>query len=76
MRGRAKKETGQRGVMFWVYCFIFVIFGNLALMEGELNVVPLIYAGALSVMIAYANMILKRYFPKGDRYILVLANTL
>ena len=55
------------------YLFCIVSFFNLFLIKTPFDKSALIIGGVICVLMGYANFIVRRFFPDGDKYILIFA---
>nr|WP_286207929.1 FtsW/RodA/SpoVE family cell cycle protein [Clostridium caldaquaticum] len=53
-----------------------ISFANLALLKQPFDKGALLVAGIIIVLISYSQFIIRRFYPDGDKYILILASVL
>lgn len=66
----------ERKLLRLSYLFILVCFFNLAIIQNKLDKGAIIIAFVLIVLLGFSHFIVKKFFPKGDKYLLIFANLL
>lgn len=59
-----------------IYLLTMAMFLNIALVSDPRDPGAIVIGGALCVLIGYAHWIVRRFFPKGDRYLVSFATIL
>lgn len=70
----SRKE--ERLLLRFTYILCIVCFLNLFLIKTPFDKGALVMAAILCIMIIYAHFIIRRFFPDGDKYLLVFAGIL
>lgn len=66
-------EKDEKKLLRYTYLLCIICFVNLFILEESFDSGALIMAGVVCILIAYANFIIKRFFPDGDKYILIFS---
>jgi cell division protein FtsW (lipid II flippase) len=66
-----KKE--ERKLIFYTFLLCFVIFGNLFVLKKPFDTGAFVMAGIICLLIGYSYFIIRKFFPDGDKYILLFA---
>lgn len=68
--------NSESKMYFFMFLFISVCFFNLSLLDGKLDVFTLILGIIILLLVFYSNFIIRRFYPDGDKYILLFCNML
>lgn len=63
----------ERQLLRFTYLLCFVCFGNLYMLKQPHDNGALILALIVCILIAYSHFIIRRFFPDGDKHILIFA---
>lgn len=63
----------ERRVLAFTYLLCIVLFVNLGFMGETFDKMALVMAGALIVVIAVAHIVIRKYFPDGDKFLLTFS---
>lgn len=63
----------ERRLLAVTYLLIVICFGNLYLLKQPYDVSALIVGGIVCVLIGYSHFVIRKFFPDGDKYILIFA---
>lgn len=63
----------ERRLLFMTYLLCVGLFGNLALLKSPVDKGALVMGGILIVLIGYSHFIIRRFYPDGDKFILVFS---
>ena len=63
----------ERRLLAVTYLLIFICFGNLYLLKQPYDISALIVGGIICILIGYAHFVTRKFFPDGDKYILIFA---
>ncbi|MFX0549400.1 FtsW/RodA/SpoVE family cell cycle protein [Hathewaya histolytica] len=66
----------EKILLKFTYLFTIICFFNLALIQSTFDKGAMAMAGILCVLLAYSHFIIRKFFPEGDKYILIFANIL
>lgn len=66
----------EKKLLKYTYLLCIVCFSNLALLKSPIDKGAFIVGGVIIVLIIYSQFIIRRFYPDGDKYILVLASIL
>lgn len=59
-----------------IFALTLVLFMNIAILSSPFDVGALIMGGVMCVLIGYAHLVVNRFFPHGDKFIVSLASIL
>jgi cell division protein FtsW (lipid II flippase) len=71
-----RKSLDERMLLRCIYLLCILFFINLSFLEWPLDFQALVMAGVICFIIAYTYFITRKFFPYGDKYILVFASVL
>ncbi len=63
----------ERRLLAITYLLVILCFGNLYLLKDPYDTNALIAGGIICVLIAYSHFIIRKFFPDGDKYILIFS---
>ncbi|MBC8063084.1 MAG: FtsW/RodA/SpoVE family cell cycle protein [Clostridiaceae bacterium] len=63
----------ERRLLAVTYLLVGICFGNLYLLKQPHDVSALIVGGIICILIGYSHFIIRKFFPDGDKYILIFA---
>ncbi|WP_392486064.1 FtsW/RodA/SpoVE family cell cycle protein [Haloimpatiens sp. FM7315] len=63
----------EKKLLKYTYLLCFAIFADLFLIKNPFDKGALVMAVLLTVLIGYSHFIIRRYFPDGDKYILIIS---
>lgn len=66
----------EKRLLFMTYLLCVALFVNLALLKSPVDKGALILGGVLIVLIGYSHFIIRRFYPDGDKFILIFASVL
>ncbi|SHJ15970.1 cell division protein FtsW, lipid II flippase [Clostridium amylolyticum] len=66
----------EKRMLFLTYLLCIALFVNLALLKQPMDKGALIMGGVMCVLIGYAHFIIRKFYPDGDKYILIFASIL
>lgn len=66
----------EKKLLRLTYLLTLVCFFNLAVIQSTFDKGAMAMAGILCVLLAYSHFIIRKFFPDGDKYILIFANIL
>lgn len=66
----------EKKLIKYTYLLCIISFVNLSLLKQPFDKGALLVAGIVIVLIAYSQFIIRRFYPDGDKYILILASVL
>lgn len=66
-------EKYEKSILKAIYTVTILMSLTLAMSHGQFDVIPVGLAISSCILIAYAHFIIKRFFPRGDKYLLVIA---
>lgn len=67
-------KNAEKSVLRGIYAVTLIMFSILVFSSGKLNFLPIILGVSSCILIAYAHFIIKRFFPQGDKYLLIIAS--
>ena len=73
MDSRSKYE---RRLMYLIFLFCMCLFINLSIKEDPIDKVPLVLGGVLIVLITFGYFVIRKFYPDGDKYLLIFAAVL
>ncbi len=68
-----KSKRGELKLVFMTYLLCFAIFGNLFVLKQPFDKGALIMAFIICLLFTYAYIIIRRFFPDGDKFIIIFA---
>jgi cell division protein FtsW (lipid II flippase) len=75
-QGIKESWKDEKRLLMFTYFLCTVCFLNLYLIRTPFDKGALVMAGILCIMIFYANFVVRKFFPDGDKYLLVFASIL
>ncbi|TDT63722.1 FtsW/RodA/SpoVE family cell cycle protein [Fonticella tunisiensis] len=66
-------EKYEKSILKAIYTVTMLMFLVLAFIKGGFNYIPLVLGLSSCALIACAHFIIKRFFPKGDKYLLIIS---
>ncbi|SHK61102.1 cell division protein FtsW, lipid II flippase [Clostridium cavendishii DSM 21758] len=66
----------EKRLLFMTYLLCVGLFGNLALLKSPVDKGALVMGGILIVLIGYSHFIIRKFFPDGDKFILIFSSVL
>ena len=63
----------ERRLLAVTYLMIIICFGNLYLLKQPYDVSALIVGGIICILIGYSHFVIRKFFPDGDKYILIFS---
>lgn len=66
----------EKRLLAMIYLLCVALFANLALLKSPVDKGALILGGVLIVLIGYSHFIIRRFYPDGDKFILIFASVL
>ena len=71
-----RSSKNERRMLFLTYLLCFALFLNLALLKQPIDKGALIMAGVMCLIIGYSHFIIRKFYPDGDKYILIFSSIL
>lgn len=66
----------EKRIIRYIYLLCIVCFGNLALLKNPFDEGAVLIGIIIIVLIAYSQFIIRKFYPDGDKYILIFASIL
>lgn len=66
----------EKKIIKYIYLLCMVCFGNLSLLKHPVDKGALIVGAIIIILIAYSQFIIRKFYPDGDKYILIFASIL
>lgn len=66
----------EKRVLWLTYLLVSVIFVNVAFLTPTFDKGAIIMGGIICGLLAYSHFIIRKFFPDGDKYILIFSNIL
>ncbi len=66
----------EKRVLRLIYLLCLLLFTNLALIGDSFDVFAIFMGVALCILIGYSNFVIRKYYPDGDKFILIFASIL
>lgn len=63
----------EKKLIKYIYLLCIVCFANLALLKAPYDKGALLVGGIIIVLVAYSQFIIRKFYPDGDKYILIFA---
>ncbi|WP_238882998.1 FtsW/RodA/SpoVE family cell cycle protein [Clostridium sp. YIM B02551] len=63
----------ERKLLFMTYFLTIALFGDLALLKDPIDIGALIMGGVVLLLIAYAHFVVRKFFPDGDKFLLIFS---
>lgn len=71
-----KKSIEEKKLLKYTYIMCILFFVNLSFLKWPLDYQALTFGGVICFLIGYTYFIVRKFFPYGDKYILVYASVL
>lgn len=69
-----RKDEKKLLIMTYILCI--ALFGKLAILESPIDKRALIMGGVLCLVIGYSHYLIRRFYPDGDKFLLIFASIL
>ena len=66
----------EKRLLAMTYLLCIALFSNLALLKSPVDKGALIIGGVLIVLIGYSHFVIRKFYPDGDKFILIFASVL
>lgn len=66
----------EKRMLILVYLLCLALFTNIALKQTPIDQMAFIIAGILIVIIGFSHFIIRKFYPDGDKYMLIFASVL
>ena len=66
----------ERKLLIYTYLLCIALFGNLAILKDPIDKKALIIGGVLCLVIGYAHYVIRKFYPDGDKFLLIFASIL
>ena len=66
----------EKRMLLLVYLLCLALFTNIALKQTPIDKMAFIIAGILIVIIGFSHFIIRKFYPDGDKYMLIFASVL
>ena len=66
----------EKRVLRLIYLLCLLLFTNLALIGDSFDVFAIFMGVALCILIGYSHFVIRKYYPDGDKFILIFASIL
>lgn len=63
----------ERKLLFVTYVLTIALFVNLAILKDPIDIGALIMGGVLIVLIGFSHFVIRKYYPDGDKFMLIFA---
>lgn len=71
-----KTKKDEKKLLILTYILCIALFGNLAILKDPIDKSALIMGGALCLVIGYSHYVIRRFYPDGDKFLLIFAGIL
>ncbi|MDU2995214.1 MAG: FtsW/RodA/SpoVE family cell cycle protein, partial [Clostridium sp.] len=71
-----KMRKDERKLLILTYILCIGLFSNLAILSDPIDKKALIIGGALCLVIGYSHFVIRRFYPDGDKFLLIFAGIL
>ena len=71
-----KMRKDERKLLILTYILCIGLFSNLAILSNPIDKKALIIGGALCLVIGYSHFVIRRFYPDGDKFLLIFAGIL
>ena len=71
-----KTLKDERKLLAVVYFLTIALFVNLAVLKDPIDIGALIMGGVLIILIGFSHFVIRKYYPDGDKFILIFAAVL
>lgn len=68
-----KMRKDEKRLLILTYMLCIALFGNLAILKDPIDKRAIIMGGALCLVIGYAHYVIRRFYPDGDKFLLIFA---
>ena len=69
-------RKNEKKLLILTYILCIALFGNLAILKNPINKSALIMGGVLCLVIGYAHYVIRKFYPDGDKFLLIFASIL
>ncbi|WP_040683757.1 FtsW/RodA/SpoVE family cell cycle protein [Thermobrachium celere] len=66
----------EKKVLHGIYFVTLLLFFNLSFITGKIDIIPLVFCLSSIVLIAYSNFIIRKFYPKGDKFLFLISTLL
>lgn len=66
----------EKKVLHGIYFVTLLLFLNLSFITGKIDIIPLVFCLSSIVLIAYSNFIIRKFYPKGDKFLFLISTLL
>ena len=66
----------EKKLLIMTYILCVALFGKLAILESPIDKRALIMGGILCLVIGYSHYLIRRFYPDGDKFLLIFASIL
>ena len=66
----------EKTLLIFTYILCIALFGNLAILKDPIDKKAVIMGAALCIVIGYAHYVIRRFYPDGDKFLLIFASIL
>jgi cell division protein FtsW (lipid II flippase) len=66
-------ESTEKSILKCIYIVIILMFSTLIFSSGKLDLLPIFLGISSCVLVMYSHFIIKKFFPHGDKYLLIIA---
>ncbi|MGG7178223.1 FtsW/RodA/SpoVE family cell cycle protein [Clostridium paraputrificum] len=66
----------EKKLLIFTYILCIALFGNLAILKNPINKSALIMGVVLCLVIGYAHYVIRKFYPDGDKFLLIFASIL
>lgn len=66
----------EKRMLLLVYLLCLALFTNIALKQNPIDKMAFVIAGILIVIIGFSHFIIRKFYPDGDKYMLIFASVL
>ncbi|WP_035165785.1 FtsW/RodA/SpoVE family cell cycle protein [Caloramator sp. ALD01] len=63
----------EKKVLHSIYFVTFFLFFNLCFITEKIDLVPLIFCLSSIILIAYSNFIIRKFYPRGDKFLFLIS---
>lgn len=67
---------GERKLLKYTYVLCILLFSNLSILQYPFNKKALVMGVVMCLLIGYSHFVIRKFFPDGDKYILVFSSIL
>ena len=66
----------EKRMLLLVYLLCLALFTNIAVKQTPIDKMAFIIAGILIIIIGFSHFIIRKFYPDGDKYMLIFASVL